>query len=114
MFENNLTSDSKHLFDKIKWVSVCPFCNTKFHIKQAKIIAEKKDSFLIHVYCQKCKCSVLASLIANLMGISSIGLVTDLTFEDVIKFKQAKNINSDDLLLAYQSLASRQKFRFKH
>ncbi|MFA6296048.1 MAG: hypothetical protein WC663_01725 [Patescibacteria group bacterium] len=109
---NNSKKESSFL-DKVKWLSICPFCNTKFSIDQARIISEKKDSFLLHAYCQKCKCSVLASLIANPMGISSIGLVTDLTYEDVLRFKKASEINSDDIICAYQDL-SKTKYKFKN
>ncbi len=105
MLEDNIKKNNHEMLEKVKWLSICPFCNTKFSIDQARIISEKKDSFLIHAYCQKCRCSVLASLIANPMGISSIGLVTDLTYEDVLRFRKAKEINSDDVIYAYQHLS---------
>ncbi len=104
MTEFNSKKNKKPPFDKIKWLSICPFCNTKFNINQAKVIAEKKDSFLVHAHCKKCRCSVLASLVNNRMGISSIGLVIDLTYEDVLKFKNARQISIDDTLEAYQDL----------
>ena len=40
-------------------------------------------------------------MIANQMGISSVGLVTDLTYEDVVRFKDCKEITADDILEVY-------------
>jgi len=96
----------QHPLSKVKYLSVCPFCNTKFSIKQAKIVAETKDSFLVHSYCKKCSCSVLASLTSSQMGISSIGLVTDLTYRDVMKFRNADAISVDNILETYSYLKS--------
>ena len=104
MLKPNFEKNNKSLSEKTKWFSVCPFCKIKLSIQQAKIIAKKKDSFLVHAYCKKCKCSILTSLFSNQMGISSIGFVTDLTYEDIQKFKNAKNISLDNILEAYYDL----------
>jgi hypothetical protein len=42
------------------------------------------------------------------MGINSIGLVTDLTAEDVLKFKNYPAISSDDVILIHQFLEEKQ------
>ena len=106
MPEMSPKQSKKHPLDKVKYLSMCPFCSTKFSIKQAKIVAETKNSFLVHSYCKKCNCSVLASLTSSQMGISSIGLVTDLTYRDVLKFRNASSISVDNILETYSCLKS--------
>ena len=107
MINNDLQQSKKPPLNKIKWLSACPLCKTKFNFSQVKIVAEKKDSFLIHTDCRKCRCSILTSLVKSQMGISSIGLITDLTYKDVLKFKGAKPISADDTIGVFKKLYNR-------
>lgn len=104
-------NNKQSFLSQIKYISACPFCGMKLNASQAKIISQNDNSSLIHVSCNKCKCSVLASLAFNPMGISSIGLATDLTYSDVIKFKNAPIITADHILEAYSQF---KKFIIHH
>lgn len=90
----------------VRWVSACPLCGAEYLPEEARIVSEKEGAFLIHTNCKKCGSSVVATLIANQMGVSSVGLVTDLTYEDVVKFKDGAEVSTDDLLALYQALES--------
>lgn len=88
-----------------RWASACPMCGTEYVPEEARVVSEKEGAFLIHTNCKKCRCSVVATLVANQMGVSSIGLITDLTYEDVLKFKDGESITADDILSVYSLLA---------
>ena len=38
------------------------------------------------------------------MGVSSVGLVTDLTYDDVLKFRASRRISVDDVLSVHEEL----------
>ncbi|MBU1118438.1 hypothetical protein KKH43_00980 [Patescibacteria group bacterium] len=88
-----------------RFASACPMCGTEYAPEEARVVSEKEGAFLIHTNCKKCRCSVVATLVANQMGVSSVGLITDLTYEDVIKFKDGSDITADDILRVYTVLS---------
>lgn len=96
--------------DGLKLISHCPICNAKHNILKAKVLEEKKGSHLIHVTCDKCKSSIIALVLSNPLGISSIGLVTDLDSEEVLKFKEGKNITPDEIIEFHKKLEKRENF----
>ena len=96
--------------DGLRLISHCPICNTKHNILKAKILEEKNNSHLIHVTCDKCKSSVIALILSNALGISSIGLVTDLDSEEVLKFKEGSDISCDEIIEFHQKLEKGENF----
>ncbi|RJR31691.1 hypothetical protein C4569_01920 [Candidatus Parcubacteria bacterium] len=96
-----------NFFDEsIKIISFCPVCNAKYNPLEARILEEKDDAHLIHIKCRRCQSCVVALILTSNLGISSMGIVTDLTSEDVIKFKTAKVIDADDVINIHQLLES--------
>lgn len=88
----------------VKIVSYCPLCETQYNVKQAKILDEREDAQLLHITCVKCKSSVLAMILMNPMGISSVGLVSDLNSVEVGKFKKKNAISSDEVINFHKTL----------
>jgi hypothetical protein len=82
----------------VKIVSYCPLCETQYNVKHAKIIEERDDAQLLHITCSKCQSSVLALILMNPMGISSMGLISDLTSSEVGKFRKEKIIETDEVI----------------
>lgn len=70
----------------------------------AKILEEREDAHLIHIECRRCSSSIVALILTGGIGISSVGLITDLTSDDVLKFKGTEDITSDDVLNLHQAL----------
>lgn len=92
--------------DQLKIISSCPVCNTKNFPAQVKILTEKADAHLLHIKCRKCQSCVLVLVRFDAQGLVSIGLLTDLNSEEVVKFSQTKQINCNDILRLYDSLNS--------
>lgn len=85
-------------------VSYCPLCSTNYNPKDARLLEEKDGAHLIHLQCSNCSSSIVAVIISGGLGVSSVGLITDLTGNDVVKFKNARYINEDDVIEAYRSI----------
>jgi len=88
----------------LKLISYCPLCNSQYNPMTAKILEEREDAHLIHIECRRCNSSIIALILTGGIGISSVGLVTDLTSDDVLKFKDMEEINSDDVLTLHNVL----------
>jgi hypothetical protein len=97
---HNSSSSLEHL----RLISYCPLCNTHYNPGEANILEEKDGTHLIHIECRRCKSSIVAVVITGGIGVSSVGLITDLTAEDVRKFKNKGSVSEDDVIEAYQRI----------
>ncbi len=86
-------------------VSYCPLCGTNYNPKDARLLEEKDGAHLIHLQCRNCSSSIVAVIVAGGLGVSSVGLITDLTGDDVIKFKSAPRIDEDDVIEVYKAVS---------
>jgi hypothetical protein len=88
----------------------CPICSAKYLVEQTKVIASEQHMpfnearILIHSDCGKCKSSVIFSVEIHGPQIYSIGMVTDLTSADSMKFKDCGRITTDELINLHLSL----------
>ena len=82
----------------------CPVCNARYDFFQARIIEEQQESYLIFIKCKKCKSNIIALLLNNIYGISSIGLVTDLDYDDVVRFTKERYLDYDDVIEVHELL----------
>lgn len=53
-----------------------------------------------HLTCPACAHAVLAVIMENQHGVSSLGMVTDLEVQDAVRFQDAEPISADDCLNA--------------
>ncbi len=89
---------SQNPLENFKLVAFCPLCNAQYHPHQASVLEQKEDAHLVYVKCEQCGSAIIALVVTGLMGISSVGLVTDLTEKDIRKFQNASAVTSDDIL----------------
>ncbi len=88
--------------DNLRLISYCPMCNTHYNPNEARILEQKDGAHLIHVECRRCYSSIVAVVITGGIGISSVGLITDLTAEDVLRFKNQESVTEDNVIEAYE------------
>jgi hypothetical protein len=70
------------------------------------VLGEKEDGHLLHIRCKKCWNSILALVQVSNAGVSSVGLITDLTYDDVRKFSGRDTaVTTDDVIAIHQMLA---------
>ena len=87
-------------------ISYCPLCETNYNPMEARVLGEKEDGHLLHIRCKKCWNSILALVLVSNVGVSSVGLITDLTFEDVRKFcDRTTEVTVDDVIEVHNLLA---------
>lgn len=75
----------------------CPRCQAEATQLDSVTIKRSQNAELVHVRCRACQGSVVALLLSTGSFISSIGLITDLTQADVVKFQRSSKLTEDDL-----------------
>lgn len=100
-------ASSNFFQEGLKFISFCPACRSRYDQVEAKILEERDESYLVHLTCRHCGSSVLALVATGILGITSIGMITDLNSEEVIKFKETESIAADEVIEAHQLLADR-------
>jgi len=92
--------------DSLKIVSYCPLCETHYNPMEAKILETRDDAHLIHVQCRRCFSSIIVLVSANHSGMMSVGMVTDLSAEDVLRFRGSERVTCDDVLNFHELIHS--------
>lgn len=92
--------------DAASITSYCALCNVSFTPQEVSVIGEGDKTQLLHVSCNHCASSIVLLLLMSELGSGSVGLITDLTEEDVRKFKDEEPISTDDVLSLYRELPS--------
>ena len=93
--------------ENLKIISSCPACSTKYNSAEIRLLEEKNDSHLVYIKCRKCATSVIALILANHLGVTSMGIVTDLNSEDVMKFRYKDPITTNDVIDLHNFLENR-------
>ena len=88
----------------LKLVSYCPVCETRYNPMEARILGQEEETHLLHVQCRKCQNSILAVVLVNEVGASSVGLLTDLSYEDVMRFRSNPGVSVDDVIEVHRQL----------
>ena len=98
-----MSQPSNHL-EEMRLVSFCPVCETRSNPMHARTLGQEGETRLLHIQCQKCHNAFLALVLVNQVGASSIGLLTDLSFEDVVRFHENASISVNDVISAHECL----------
>lgn len=86
----------------------CPVCGKKYGYKSARIVEGTKGALLVHVGCDYCSSKSLA-VISNPESNSfenpvSVGIMTDLDYEEACKLLKDRPITADEVLDVYQAV----------
>lgn len=104
------TSLPSFLAEGIKLISFCPLCQSKQSAMEANILEETDESHLIHLRCQNCQTAILALVTITPLGLSSVGMITDLSVIDAQKFKEAESLEYDEIIDLHLLLKNQPSF----
>ncbi len=86
-------------------ISTCPLCQAAYEPQETKILGEQDDAHLLHMRCSRCGNAVLAIVLVSSVGVSSVGVMTDMTYADALKFSDAPQVDADQVLAAHTHLS---------
>lgn len=90
-----------------KLLTHCPLCNAQYQDQSIKLLGEQGAMRTFHLTCPACAHAVLAVIMENQHGVSSLGMVTDLEVQDAVRFRDLEPISADDCLNIKDLLATK-------
>ncbi len=94
-------TDSEHL----QFLGKCTVCAAEFKPALVKVLEREGETALIHADCADCGTSALFAVVAGDAGyVVTMGMLTDLTKDDVKRFSRAKPITTDDVIAWHEEL----------
>lgn len=82
----------------------CPICNTQYDLQKFKILAEREQNVLTYIQCAQCGSALLSMLTMTPQGLQAVGLVTDMTSDEVVNFEQGQSISTSDVIAMHEAL----------
>lgn len=104
--QRNQKNNSFHFLSlqALKNISHCPLCRKKYDPMQATLLEESEEAHLVHIKCQHCQSSIVVLILQQGPVVSSMGVVTDLNKEDIMRLKSNGTIKEDDVLAVHHGL----------
>lgn len=87
----------------LRVLTACPFCSVSYSLRAARVLAQRDDAHLVHIECRNCGGSIVALILGG-AGAQSIGVVTDLTRDEVEKYSTSSSVGADDVVALYDLL----------
>lgn len=83
----------------------CPVCDAKYGPSSVQIVSGSGSSILVHIRCENCQTNSLAVLSKNQTGTTAVtmGMLTDLDYEEAAEMLEANPISADEVLDVHQS-----------
>lgn len=104
MIQSISDSELSQVFDRFKAMQECAVCKKESKDSSIAIIDQHGASAVVHITCPHCKHAIIALVGTTQVGMGLIGLLTDLTFEDVQHFQGRAPLSEDDVLECYELL----------
>ncbi len=92
--------------EALKFINHCPICSSAYEVKDAKLFNSNEAAALVHLTCLKCQSYFVAMVVLLKQGVSSVGMVTDLSFEDVKRLYRREPLTTDEIIEAHELLES--------
>lgn len=91
--------------DPLRLIASCPICSHKYEPFRAKMVGVAGNSHMWYVMCSMCRHALLVSVLVNEEGVNSVGILTDLQFDEVIRFRNQSVITANDCIALHQALS---------
>ncbi len=106
-----MKSPASFFEEGLKLISFCPLCQAKQNAMEAKVIEQSGESHLIHMHCVQCQMAILALVTVTPAGLSSVGMVTDLSIADAQQFRLAEPVDIDETMELYALVKDRTRLQ---
>ena len=90
----------------LKLISHCPICNQNYKSKSAKLFVSENEAKFAHFTCEDCGSHFMAVVMAAARGMGTVGMVTDLSFQDVSRLYLVPPLTVDEVIEGYKFINS--------
>lgn len=88
----------------VKFIGRCPICSAEYKQEAARFFAEQDSSRLLHITCEECQSHFIAMVVIAGQGISSVGMITDLNYEDTLRLYRQPAVTLDEVINYHEFL----------
>lgn len=92
--------------ERLKLASYCPLCGASSARMELRPLGTAGEAHLLHATCGRCQAHVLTLTLVAASASGAVGLVTDLSADDVVRAAALPPISTDDVLRAHTLLAT--------
>ena len=99
-----MTKDSQQpmpIQEGLRLMNQCPVCKGAYRADQKNILEERNSAHLVHITCPHCLNSIVAVIVTTPIGLSSVGMLTDLTAEDVSRLSHRSSLSADEFFACH-------------
>lgn len=104
MLANHRKSDSWK--KTLKLISHCPVCSQDYKSEAAKLFVNESEAKFVHFTCANCQSHFMAMVMIAPKGMSTVGMVTDLSFKDVQKLHKLSPLTIDEAIEGHKFINS--------
>ncbi|MDD2758515.1 MAG: hypothetical protein PHD72_04070 [Patescibacteria group bacterium] len=98
--------------EALKFINKCPVCGSVYATDRARLFAEEEQANLIHISCANCQSNFIAMVLVLGHGLSTIGMVSDLNYDDAKKMHALAPIAIDEMIEGHK-IIQEEKFLLK-
>lgn len=102
MRARKLSSDSWK--EALKFINKCPICSAAYEVEQAALFAKNERATLVHITCKDCHSYFIAMIVMMAQGLSSVGMITDLSLKDAERLHKVEPISLDEALQGFKAV----------
>jgi len=108
IYNKDMKKQQKNFLQEgMKLISKCPVCKTKKKT-EAHVMEGSDSRYILHVTCHVCGHAVLTVMEKSEVGVSCIGIVTDLKKTEATKILDGKSIVVDDIIDLHIELSDKE------
>jgi hypothetical protein len=82
----------------VQLISHCPVCSLGYPADAIRVFSDEHETKFVHFTCPNCRTYFMAIFLPMPKGISTVGMVTDLSFEDMKKLYSLPSISVDEMI----------------
>lgn len=90
----------------IKIIDRCPTCQSEYATGSVRLLEQVGSYDLLHCVCPKCLVSAVVLMNFNEAPMSVFSMVTDLTEQELLRYKNYQAVTPDDCLNLFKVLSS--------
>ncbi|OGH66533.1 MAG: hypothetical protein A3B90_00830 [Candidatus Magasanikbacteria bacterium RIFCSPHIGHO2_02_FULL_41_13] len=113
MEKKSHTDKQKALFEQLKLMRNCPLCKSEYTHETLELVEEGTGTHLVHLTCVQCKNAMLALIVVSKLGMSSVGMLTDLNAPDAKRLYR-KNAIAEESVLDFHDYLKTRSHEFIH